>query len=658
MRFQLIQRDGERERERERERREGRKVVESGSGDDYLEMSSMADTQEGTRWRVTYTKHLKQKRKVYHDGFLHLNASRDKVRLYDECENLIDSKFLSKAESVECGKSFTMDSHLVDIADPVDLLSNPTPTSLEQTDSKKRNSFHRKPLHKISNLMQRNTRAGEKAEPYITDTPLSNSTLPHSLLEEWSVLYTTQLIQKAKKYHDGKLRLSQLGSHAKQVRLYDENERLLESKVLGKDDILASGRTLIMQGHLVDIGLSRSQVGEENSSVSSFRKPIQKPTSTIHSVIDARKDTTFVEPTAPGSSSILEEWNVLYTSQVNRKAKTYHDGILQLSRAAGSLTKQISLASEDGQILGSRYLKSFECIDGGSECELPGYLVQVYDLRVRQQGCAVSSQRSHREQFVNSKTLMKRIPANGETKKEQVKYLETQTSNSTAMDKSTSNKCISVARHDDRVSNAASNQRSTPDQFVKSKTLMKSIPTSDGPKEQVKSLYIQTGNSIEMEKSTNSMKCVNVARRDACQIMSVLRKPLSVPEGEAQLAKNASVGTRDDSVGHHKHPSAQGIHDEDGNAHHCSLTSPSSIETGTKELENAAIVVKVICSSSGMCNSSSVLTDTMDSASFEGTCGGIILEDLEKANRRVGFMETLFTDTDDCFDLPSFDLGF
>lgn len=33
------------------------------------------------------------------------------------------------------------------------------------------------------------------------------------------MLYTTQLTQKAKKYHDGTLRLSQLGSHGKQVKI-------------------------------------------------------------------------------------------------------------------------------------------------------------------------------------------------------------------------------------------------------------------------------------------------------------------------------------------------------------------------------------------------------------------------------------------------------
>jgi len=36
--------------------------------------------------------------------------------------------------------------------------------------------------------------------------------------KEWNALYTTQLTQKAKKYHDGILRLVQIGSHARQVR--------------------------------------------------------------------------------------------------------------------------------------------------------------------------------------------------------------------------------------------------------------------------------------------------------------------------------------------------------------------------------------------------------------------------------------------------------
>lgn len=36
---------------------------------------------EKTKWSVTYTKHVKQKRKVYQDGFLELHMSTNKVFL-------------------------------------------------------------------------------------------------------------------------------------------------------------------------------------------------------------------------------------------------------------------------------------------------------------------------------------------------------------------------------------------------------------------------------------------------------------------------------------------------------------------------------------------------------------------------------------------------
>ncbi|KAH7678949.1 hypothetical protein IHE45_06G028700 [Dioscorea alata] len=67
------------------------------------------------RWAVTYTKHLKQKRKVYQDGVLELCGSGKKVLLYDDCEKLIDSKFLKNDEVIECGRTVTLEAHLVDI---------------------------------------------------------------------------------------------------------------------------------------------------------------------------------------------------------------------------------------------------------------------------------------------------------------------------------------------------------------------------------------------------------------------------------------------------------------------------------------------------------------------------------------------------------------
>ncbi|XP_078170339.1 uncharacterized protein LOC144564604 [Carex rostrata] len=665
----------------------------------------------GRRWRVTYTKHLKQKRKVYHDGFLEISASGDKVRLYDESENLIEIKILGKADSVECGKSFTMNSHLVDIADAVNLSSNPTVTPLAQQNGNKRNSFHRKSLHQVSNMVESNTN-GKKAEPCTTGAPSSNSSFPQLLLEEWSVLYTAQLTQKAKKYHDGTLRLSQLGSHTKQVQLYDENERLLESKVLGKDDVLESGQTLIMQAHLVDISLSTIKVGKENCSVSSVRKPFQKPASPIHSFVDTRKEAASVEPSRPGTNSILKEWNVLYTTQLNKKAKTYHDGILRLSQATNSLTKQITLASEDSQILGSRHMKSFECIESGAECELPGYMVQVYDLRVCQEG---SNQRSPLKQFVKSKTLMKNtstngvdygikkeqvkgtstqtgnstemknliksIPTNGldyGTKKEQVKSMSTQTGNSTEMKKSTNTKdCVTVARRDDGVDygtrkeqvNSTSTQTGNSSELKKSTNIKECVTVArrdDGveygtKKEQVKSMSIETSNSMEMKKSTNTKECVTVARRDARQILSVLKKPTAVPKRETvQVAKKAHLSSHliqiDYSIGEEKRPTVEGSYDKDRNAYHRSLTSLPFMESGTQASE-MQMRVKENCTSSGMHNSSSVLSDITISASYEGRCEGVNLQDLEKANGTAGTVEVLFADSDN-FDFPSFDLGF
>ncbi|KAF3341846.1 hypothetical protein FCM35_KLT00484 [Carex littledalei] len=251
---------------------------------------SMEVDTKGRRWRVTYTKHLKQKRKVYHDGFLELSASGDKVRLYDEIENLIEVKFLTKVDSIECGNSFTMDSHLVDIADAVNLSSNPTVTPFAQQNGSKRNSFHRKPLYKVSNMMESNTK-GKKSKPCTTPSPSSNSSFPNSLLE-------VDLVNADDS--------SNKWVAMEQVQLYDEHKRLLESKVLGKDDMLESGRTLIMQAHLVDIGLSTLEVGKENCSVSSLRKPFQKPASPIHSFVDNRKEAASVEPSRLGNNSVLK----------------------------------------------------------------------------------------------------------------------------------------------------------------------------------------------------------------------------------------------------------------------------------------------------------------------------------------------------------------
>ncbi|CAE6131931.1 unnamed protein product [Arabidopsis arenosa] len=75
---------------------------------------------EKQRWIAMYTKHLKQKRKVYHDGFLDLHIARKKVMLYDESDNLLESRILKADEVVNTGETLTFQAYLVDICDPKD----------------------------------------------------------------------------------------------------------------------------------------------------------------------------------------------------------------------------------------------------------------------------------------------------------------------------------------------------------------------------------------------------------------------------------------------------------------------------------------------------------------------------------------------------------
>ncbi|RID45847.1 hypothetical protein BRARA_I02542 [Brassica rapa] len=73
---------------------------------------------EKKRWIAMYTKHLTQKRKVYHDGFLDLHLSRKKVLLYDEAENLLESRMLKANEVVDSGERLSFQAYLVDVCEP------------------------------------------------------------------------------------------------------------------------------------------------------------------------------------------------------------------------------------------------------------------------------------------------------------------------------------------------------------------------------------------------------------------------------------------------------------------------------------------------------------------------------------------------------------
>ncbi|KAG6605581.1 hypothetical protein SDJN03_02898, partial [Cucurbita argyrosperma subsp. sororia] len=73
---------------------------------------------ETNRWKVTYTKHLKQKRKVYHDGFLGIHLSSNKIdtqmMLYDECAKLLECRLLKQDEVIYSRETLIFNRYLVD----------------------------------------------------------------------------------------------------------------------------------------------------------------------------------------------------------------------------------------------------------------------------------------------------------------------------------------------------------------------------------------------------------------------------------------------------------------------------------------------------------------------------------------------------------------
>ncbi|KAK6122556.1 hypothetical protein DH2020_043701 [Rehmannia glutinosa] len=205
--------------------------------------------EDAQRWSVTYTKHVKQKRKVYQDGFLELQSSRLKVMLYDEWDKLLESRFVKKDDVIKSGETLVFDSYLVDIAE---LCRGHKPTS-------------------TVNRQEKDRKVSEKSGSSYSYCSQSNSI---SVGTASMVLYTTQITQKAKKFHDGFLQLLVRGSQGRQgrqefkldclpqgyglakwpVKLYDTNRRHLDSRFLKKDEIVCSGESLALEGHLVEIG--------------------------------------------------------------------------------------------------------------------------------------------------------------------------------------------------------------------------------------------------------------------------------------------------------------------------------------------------------------------------------------------------------------------
>ncbi|KAF5938521.1 hypothetical protein HYC85_022780 [Camellia sinensis] len=339
------------------------------------------------RWSVTYTKHIKQKRKVYQDGFLELHNSTHKIMLYDDCEKLLDSRNVKKDDVVRSGETLAFDAYLVDIGDP-DGDHKPVPNlnfqGRDEKITKKAGLFNgHKVEHNSDPIGNRKLNSGKNKAPSsrnlspsqkiireIKKNEINKYSSPRNCPDttkashsEWYVLYTTQIIQKSKKYHDGILRVAICGSQGRQVTLYDVSRRLLDVRFLKKEEVIGSGESLAFDGHLVDIGESEG----DNKPVMDLK--VQEKNCTAG-------DKTGLSHGQQAQHNSSVEWNALYTTQITQKAKKYHSGILRLA-SCGSFQMQATLLNEDGTILSRKYLKLSENVTSGSTFELPKYLVEV-----------------------------------------------------------------------------------------------------------------------------------------------------------------------------------------------------------------------------------------------------------------------------------------
>ncbi|XP_073226212.1 uncharacterized protein [Cicer arietinum] len=310
---------------------------------------------DSKRWTVTYTKHINQKRKVYQDGFLVLNVSTSKLALYDECEKLLECRLLKNDEAVTSGETLAFNGHLVDIGS---LEGENKPQPDLNVDRKHMNVSRLKTPSEF-----------KKRELLKYASPKISQEQPKPSTTEWQVLYTNQLTQKAKKYHDGFLGLVISGSRGAQVRLFDASRNLLDSRFLKNDDIIKPGESIRFDTYLVDIsedqGSHTPGSNVQNGNFTNLER-MEK--------IDRQKSLDTDTLVTVGK----REWQVLYTTQLTQKAKKYHDGFLQLE-FCGSLGRQVVLCDLSKRPLERRFLKKDEVIRAGESVYFNGHLVDVGD---------------------------------------------------------------------------------------------------------------------------------------------------------------------------------------------------------------------------------------------------------------------------------------
>ncbi|KAL8263900.1 hypothetical protein R6Q59_022030 [Mikania micrantha] len=363
------------------------------------------------RWSVTYTKHIMQKRKVYQDGFLELQSSSHKVKLYDDCDQLLDSKIIKLDDAVRPGETLTFGAYLVDVGDPhgeTKPILNPilqrdktmadrkgtsnNKTRMGILHIRKASSINLSPSQKIIREFKRREVNKYGSSPSRPETVKDDST-------EWQVLYTTQLTQKAKKFHDGILKVAASGLCGRQAVLYDETRKLLDSRFLKNEEIINAGESMRFDGHIVDIIELKDDKFLKNKNVDESYSYKQN---TVQSKIQTD----------------IKDWDVMYTTHITQKAKKFQDGILKLASSGSQGRQEVTLLAEDGTILSHRYLRLSEDINSGSLFNMTNYLVEVCEPRKhsaenfqRKTSASENETMEVRRSDVDNIKLCKRIPA-------------------------------------------------------------------------------------------------------------------------------------------------------------------------------------------------------------------------------------------------------
>ncbi|KAF3448740.1 hypothetical protein FNV43_RR09453 [Rhamnella rubrinervis] len=343
------------------------------------------------RWSVTYTKHMKQKRKVYQDGFLEHCTSTNKLMLYDDSEKLLECRLLKKDEVVSCGETLTFSSHLIDVNFLEGDHKPPSASTFLGRESKIVEKNKSRPILSPSQKIIRDFKKREARK--FTTTPIATSCdAIKSSTREWEVLYTTQVTQKAKKFHDGFLQLAIQGSFGRQILLFDSNRNLLDSRFLKKDEVIESEEAITFDAHLVEIGEPKGDhkiLTESNCNVTKEAGNMHGEHSHAHVNKAVGKGFIKNEFHKVGSShsskntteSCPTEWNVLYTTQLTQKAKKYHDGFLHLANC-GFRGRQAMLYDPTRKLLESRFLKKEEIIKSGESFAFGTHLVDIGEPEV------------------------------------------------------------------------------------------------------------------------------------------------------------------------------------------------------------------------------------------------------------------------------------